>query len=299
MTTPTISLRNLFQVLHNFKTQFARNYRVRIINFCRNLPPIIYNGFVKYPSCPGIYEYQLSKGLLDISMAVSQSNCINIYPIPNPPGFTQQYRLTANDPYDGARRMFATIFTDENGEKAIFAFTGTIFLDEWINDLTYQQVEANELNGYQPGIQVHKGFYEIYLAIRDQLWNFYQHNQHTLKELYITGHSLGGALSTICAFDFSQTNPVHYSFAAPRSGNVAYAQRFNQILPTSLRIANTEDVIPNLPLPILGKYIYEHTATLITFTVNLGTIGQNHINAYLDNLPICVPNSAPCHNSIF
>ena len=51
--------------------------------------------------------------------------------------------------------------------------------------------------------------------------------------LYITGHSLGGALSTLCAADCARrtwrTTParpsiVHYSYGSPRVGNRAFAE---------------------------------------------------------------------------
>ena len=107
----------------------------------------------------------------------------------------------------------------------------------------------------------------------------------------MTGHSLGGALSTLCAFDFAQAEStlVHYSFAAPRSGNPLYAQTFNARVPISFRLANTEDVFPSLPPASLYYFDYQQTNTLIPFTVNLGSIWKNHVNAYIDYLPISYP----------
>ena len=57
--------------------------------------------------------------------------------------------------------------------------------------------------------------------MRNTLWNWIGENKITT--LFITGHSLGGALSTICAFDFADIKPIiiQYSFAAPRSGIMA------------------------------------------------------------------------------
>jgi nuclear pore complex protein Nup85 len=47
----------------------------------------------------------------------------------------------------------------------------------------------------------------------------------------VTGHSLGGALSTLCAFDCARRSwrgvprphLVHYNYGSPRVGNKAFA----------------------------------------------------------------------------
>ena len=144
------------------------------------------------------------------------------------------------------------------------------------------------------GVKVHAGFYNLYLSIRDQLWKLYNDNQHQINEIYITGHSLGGALSSIAAFDFAQYQPTHYSFASPRTGNVNFATTFNHILPQSLRIYNVDDIVPELPPPVIFGNVYEHVNKGIPFDINLGTLAKNHITAYVDYLPVCVPNIAPC-----
>jgi hypothetical protein len=68
-------------------------------------------------------------------------------------------------------------------------------------------------------------------------------------EVYITGHSLGGALATLATLLIAKktnfTAPVLYSFAAPRAGNRTFAEQFNGL--ECYRIANSEDLVPTLP----------------------------------------------------
>lgn len=262
-------------------------------NFCMTAVPIIYKESVYPPLQNGIYEKALAQALIDISITTTKSNCDYLLPIPHPPGFTEYLRVEGIDPIDGKLRMFAYIYWTKN-HQVVIAFTGTLTISEVLLDINYYQIAPTELNGYEEGILCHSGFYKIYQAIRETLWKWWNNKTFEVKYLYITGFSLGGALSTLCAFDFAEvgTPLIHYSFAAPRSGNVKYTEIFNQRVPTSIRVNNTEDIIPQMPLSMMGtsedltKYIYQHTGGNASFTISLpGGLSANHLDAYLDNLP--------------
>ncbi len=343
------------------------NYFYGMINqqfgdVCSDVSPITYRESVYVPYQNGVYEKSLATALVDISFATSRSNCTSLLPIPNPPGFTHQLRIEGIAPISRETLMFAYIFW--NTDSAIISFTGTEFNSVWKSDLQFQQVAPIALNGYKPGVLVHKGFYDIYVSIRDQLWNWWNNNGSHIRTLYITGHSLGGALSTICGYDFADVfinnihannsqhcnhhnhcdknhhnhcnnhhnhcdnhhnhcdnhhnhdknhtvcinndkgeddtrcliryKPIHYSFAAPRSGNIEYVNVFNERLPTSIRVNNTEDIIPALPPAVIKNEIYEQTGGNLPFTSALDTIQNNHSRAYIDHLPECA-QVAKCH----
>lgn len=286
--------------INRFRENFLRNYRQSIVEHCLSMELVSYTQEITRPQIEGIYEYKLAKGLLETSIMVSQSNCINKVPMENPPGFNHQYRVVGYHPRDNKRRMIATVFIDgirpQYARRAIFAFTGTFFLNEWLTDLNFPLRDASGLNNYRPGVQVHTGFYNYYMTIRDQLWEIYNSFSNSLQEFYITGHSLGGALATLAAFDFAMFSPTCYTFASPRVGNPEFAKTFNNLVPTNLRIYNIEDTITQMPLPITFGYVYQHVNSGIAFNVNLGTLRLNHIDSYLRNLPICIPNIAPCPN---
>ena len=58
--------------------------------------------------------------------------------------------------------------------------------------------------------------------------------------VYCTGHSLGGALSALAAYDLrlqfaKVTNLEHYTFGSPRIGNHAFATEFDAVCPRSYR----------------------------------------------------------------
>jgi hypothetical protein len=77
-------------------------------------------------------------------------------------------------------------------------------------------------------------------------------------------------------------SPVLYSFASPRVGDVKFARNFEKI--ECYRIANSEDIVPKIPLPSLllspkklAKLNYQHIGIPIYFTLQKGNIADNHI----------------------
>ncbi|HEY9629175.1 MAG TPA: hypothetical protein V6C84_17875 [Coleofasciculaceae cyanobacterium] len=78
-------------------------------------------------------------------------------------------------------------------------------------------------------------------------------------EVYVTGHSLGGGLAHLCALALRRSIKASflttkvYSIAAPKVGNDAFAQYYNQQISEgmSYRVENLFDLVPNLPLPLL------------------------------------------------
>jgi hypothetical protein len=273
-----------------YKQNLLNTFNREVAEYCANLKEITYRKAVYVPKKNGVYEKKLATALFDISINVSNANCQNILPLPNPPKFTQQLRIVVPDPINGKPTMFAYIFWNPETNMAAVAFTGTVVGYVWYDDFQYQLVEANQLNGYRDGVKCHQGFYNIYVALRkiilhklDQLIK-----ENNLKYIFVTGHSLGGSLSQICAFDLANTiilknlEIIHYSFAAARSGNVLFAKIFNSSLASSIRVNNTEDIVPALPPATFDGFTYSHTTGNLPFTRSLGSLRADHIDAYKD-----------------
>ncbi len=70
-------------------------------------------------------------------------------------------------------------------------------------------------------------------------------------ELYILGHSLGGAVATLSAYDiacrFPGYNPVLVTFGSPPVGNIDFALDFNKVMVERQRISPTDPVSPEHP----------------------------------------------------
>ena len=65
--------------------------------------------------------------------------------------------------------------------------------------------------------------------------------------LFLAGHSLGGALASLAAFDIQRHCPCLdpmdvscYTFGAPRVGNHAFARQYDAVVPDTWNIINNQ-----------------------------------------------------------
>jgi len=102
------------------------------------------------------------------------------------------------------------------------------------------------------------GFRGIYVSLRHKLINVlnekWQNSQNA--KIFVTGHSLGGALATLAIPDILKNTPFKnpenvslYTFASPRCGDRQFAASFEALKVRHWRIANTEDFVTMLPFP--------------------------------------------------
>jgi len=106
-------------------------------------------------------------------------------------------------------------------------------------------------------IWVHTGFLKAYICIQKEVADIVRQvvHQNATKEAkwtcYVTGHSLGGALSTLCAFDLAMQGTfgdiICYNFGSPMVGSQAFTESFNDIVPTCWRIVNENDAVCQVP----------------------------------------------------
>ncbi len=91
--------------------------------------------------------------------------------------------------------------------------------------------------------RVHKGFQEAFDAVRDEIESDLK--KHPGVPVYITGHSLGGALAILATrFLASDSLGACYTFGSPRVGNSHFA---NSIKTPIYRIVNAADIVPRVP----------------------------------------------------
>jgi len=126
---------------------------------------------------------------------------------------------------------------------------------------------------------VHTGFWDSYQSVRIPLHRALRKAiQRSLAdpvplELYVTGHSLGGALATLASMDFAvnilprinqrrrhfMLPPIRigmYNFGSPRVGNFAFASRYDDLIPNCFRVVVDGDIVTGIP-----RAWYKHVGT--------------------------------------
>jgi len=192
---------------------------------------------------------------------------------------TPEGPLAKNEP-------FGFVAKNNKSGNLFVVFRGTQSVEDWLSDFTFPQVD-------NPWGKTEEGFTRLYV----------QCSQKVLEAVaagagvFVTGHSLGAALAVLATADLAQSGrvPTMYSFAGPRVGDIDFATKFNQSLQQrTWRIVNTEDIVTTVPLAspylftqgvphtplsmilMLTKLNYNHVGNAVSFTINKGSIPDNH-----------------------
>lgn len=109
----------------------------------------------------------------------------------------------------------------------------------------------------------HMGFLNALAAVWDPVLAAVEAEMKKAERpLWVTGHSLGGALAMLAAWMFKRRFlNVHqvYTFGAPMIGNAAASEAFDQAFPDKVfRYVNCTDPVPRLPTMSLVANDYGH-----------------------------------------
>jgi len=130
-----------------------------------------------------------------------------------------------------------------DGTEAVIAFEGTNGLDD-IGDW-FANIDTSR--GSIPEGVVHGGFLGHYNRVADQVLKVLDH--HAISHVWITGHSLGGAMAVVCAADLERRGTVNVrgvmTFGQPLLLVPDCARVVNEKLwGRHLRCINEADVVP-------------------------------------------------------
>ncbi|KAL2325960.1 hypothetical protein Fmac_025018 [Flemingia macrophylla] len=161
------------------------------------------------------------------------------------------------------------IWRDSARRRLVVAFRGTE-QSQWKDLRTDLMLVPAGLNPERIGgdfkqeVQVHSGFLSAYDSVRTRIISLIRlaigyvngdsescHKWH----VYVTGHSLGGALATLLALELSSNQLAKqgaisitmYNFGSPRVGNKRFAEVYNERVKDSWRVVNHRDIIPTVP----------------------------------------------------
>ncbi len=147
---------------------------------------------------------------------------------------------------------YAIIANDE--KHTIIAFRGTEAGDK-MDFLT--DVKIGTTNFGKKG-SAHQGFVEALTQVQAELDAFLQsHHKPKTMHLWITGHSMGGALATLYSVENAKLRPNTYTLGTPRTVGQAISEMPLEF--PFFRIVNDNDIVPKL----LPKPFYAHIGTTI------------------------------------
>lgn len=133
---------------------------------------------------------------------------------------------------------------DDDSRVLVIAFRGTDIsqlADVW-TDLDYETEDS-------PIGKVHRGFYRATNALLGGI--HYEIKRRRPRHVWITGHSLGGAMATICLAELDRLKvPVTgvVTFGQPRVGDRSFTENLNRQLGSKiLRVINEQDIVASLP----------------------------------------------------
>lgn len=115
-------------------------------------------------------------------------------------------------------------------------------------------------------------------------------------QIYCTGHSLGGALALLAAYDISRamewvsrpTKVICYTFGAPRVGNHAFAHTYNKMVPETWSVVNDQVRQPGLPQEVMQDAAPAPTVWSGSRTENFAMLTTSKVEHYHVASCMCV-----------
>jgi hypothetical protein len=190
---------------------------------------------------------------------------------------------------------FGFVVQDNLG-NVVISIRGTEGTQEWLQDAKFLGISCPILPG--SGCS-EDGFTAVYQSLRMTQDPVSKRLVEALPNLIfpqpvasvtVSGHSLGGALATLCALDVAANtpfkNPLVYSYASPRTGDASFVDTYNQLVPNTVRIANRLDIVPKVPTPPEYGHVERLSELNPMLRVKLDLLCQHHLTTYLHLLSL-------------
>lgn len=171
-------------------------------------------------------------------------------------------------------------FIARRANDVFIVFRGTKTAKEWIKNFNMGLIDYL-VSDYG---EVHDGFLQTYSFARNSIIEVLKVLEEKTR-VYVTGHSLGGALATLAAPDIENNMSREikgiYTFGSPRVGNAKFSISYNKEFgKKSYRIANSSDIVTSIPLPVpligfVGGY-FSHVDNQVCFNIQENDSEKNH-----------------------
>jgi triacylglycerol lipase len=256
------------------------------------------------PPSTGSFEINLAVELAHLSLQAYQQlddyTNNRVFSLPDPYVLQEQFFTTERFAGEslGSGEGIPIAFIATAQDRIYLAFRGTQTISEWNNNVKFAQVDYTFVTN---GGLSHQGFTETYRSIHESIVASINNLliSGSYSRLYVTGHSLGGALAVLAAPELrtrTALEPIMYHFAGPRVGDPNFQQRYDGLVTNSWRTVNTNDPVPELPpqkvlIPIDGNDVqavsYAHVATENKITFGSPIEGPGDITIISSNHSMC------------
>jgi hypothetical protein len=131
-----------------------------------------------------------------------------------------------------------------SADFAVLAFRGTAGRKDWLTNL---DADLAPLQGAPVSVRVHHGFLRAFESCRQEITQAVDARVPAGLGLYITGHSLGGALAQIASAALERDNlAACYTYGSPRVGTLDFDR---EVKCPHYRLINRNDLVPGVPPP--------------------------------------------------
>lgn len=193
----------------------------------------------------------------------------------------------------GGDKIIVVAFRGTISEK-----NGVIELDNWMADADAEQIAVEA--SFNIRGNVHEGFANAFSGLWQGVQEAVKSFQTGAQSLWITGHSLGGALALMAAaaFTFEKRLPFNglYTYGQPRVGDLEFCGNCDTHFGDQyFRFVNNEDIVtrvpprffPHFPLPD----VYGHAGRLLYFDAQGNMHNDEHWwNSFLTGVEVGFEN---------
>jgi triacylglycerol lipase len=143
----------------------------------------------------------------------------------------------------------AVVAEGDHATFVIFGGSDPLKFQDWITDFDAMPDPDGVHTGFEAAVET------VWPAIQTAI----EIRAAPEQPLFLTGHSLGGALAIIAAGRAAALKPkvdiVVYTFGSPRTGGMAFFNDYTrQLGDTTFRLVDGTDIVPTVPPTLLGTY---------------------------------------------
>lgn len=149
---------------------------------------------------------------------------------------------------------------EERPSQAVveLAFRGSTNMENWLTNFS-AGLAGTQVGGLRECGMVHSGWQDAYLSLREEMLATIDASLASLGVepigqaiiAWVTGHSLGGALATLAAYDLASSRGYSVRcvlWASPRIGDAEFVAAFQSVVPRTARFVNKFDFVSRLPI---------------------------------------------------